>query len=144
MNTKIGYRAIALLIGSILCVSSTFAGGVSPYVPLTVAPEIERQIERLMVLADVPQLVRPFRVSQVFDAYEKVCADQRASTICKDVSKYLERFHYGFGVTQLSELPDAARNYMDYIERKLGVPIHIVSTGPDRAETITLRHPFDA
>jgi len=48
------------------------------------------------------------------------------------------------GVTQLSELPDAARNYMDYIERKLGVPIHIVSTGPDRAETITLRHPFDA
>jgi len=69
---------------------------------MKVAPETERQIERLMVLADVPQLTRPFRVSQVFEAHDKYCADRRSTAICQDVSDYLSRFHYGFGVTQLS------------------------------------------
>ena len=48
-----------------------------------------------------------------------------------------------FGVKSLDELPTTARAYIDYIEQKLQVPIDIVSTGPDRAETITRRHPFD-
>ena len=46
------------------------------------------------------------------------------------------------GVKTLDELPTTARDYITYIENKLGVPVDIVSTGPDREETITLRHPF--
>jgi len=34
------------------------------------------------------------------------------------------------------ELPTALTNYIDYIEERVGVPINIVSTGPDRTETI--------
>lgn len=46
------------------------------------------------------------------------------------------------GITSLSGLPQAARDYIDRIERLVGVPIDILSTGPDRNETIVLRHPF--
>ncbi|MEH6357732.1 MAG: adenylosuccinate synthase [Pseudomonadales bacterium] len=46
------------------------------------------------------------------------------------------------GAKTLEELPANARAYIKYVEQKLGVPIDIVSTGPDREETITLRHPF--
>ena len=47
------------------------------------------------------------------------------------------------GAKHLAELPDAARAYLAKIEELCGVPIDIISTGPDRAETIVLRHPFD-
>jgi len=47
------------------------------------------------------------------------------------------------GVTKLEDLPEAARNYLNKIEELVGVPIAIISTGPDRAETIVLQHPFD-
>lgn len=46
------------------------------------------------------------------------------------------------GVKSLDELPDTARRYIARIEEVCGVPIDIVSTGPDRLETIVLRHPF--
>src|SRR5690606_35360519 len=46
------------------------------------------------------------------------------------------------GVKQLSDLPEAARAYISRLEELAGCPIDIVSTGPDRVETIVLRHPF--
>ncbi len=47
------------------------------------------------------------------------------------------------GVTSLEALPENARNYLKRLEEVCETPIDIVSTGPDRAETIVLRHPFD-
>ncbi|MFT6592113.1 MAG: adenylosuccinate synthase [Zhongshania sp.] len=46
------------------------------------------------------------------------------------------------GAKSLDELPENARAYIRRIEEIVGVPIDIVSTGPDRVETIVLRHPF--
>src|SRR5690606_12442341 len=46
------------------------------------------------------------------------------------------------GATSLDQLPAAARAYIERIEAVVGVPIDIISTGPDRVETIVLRHPF--
>lgn len=46
------------------------------------------------------------------------------------------------GAKSLDELPENARDYIRRIEEIVGVPIDIVSTGPDRVETIVLRHPF--
>ncbi|MBQ0796814.1 adenylosuccinate synthase [Zhongshania sp.] len=46
------------------------------------------------------------------------------------------------GAKSLAELPENARAYIRRIEEIVGVPIDIVSTGPDRIETIVLRHPF--
>ncbi|MAT51992.1 MAG: adenylosuccinate synthase [Porticoccaceae bacterium] len=47
------------------------------------------------------------------------------------------------GATSLDQLPDNARGYIRRIEELTGCPIDIISTGPDRVETIILRHPFD-
>ena len=41
-------------------------------------------------------------------------------------------------------VPQAALNYIKRIEELTGVPIDIISTGPDRTETMILRDPFDA
>ena len=48
------------------------------------------------------------------------------------------------GAKTLDELPQAARDYIAKIEDVVGAPIDIISTGPDRVETIVLRHPFEA
>lgn len=47
------------------------------------------------------------------------------------------------GAKSLADLPAAARAYIKRIEELVGVPIDMVSTGPDREETIVLRHPFE-
>ncbi|MHB8920383.1 MAG: adenylosuccinate synthase [Halothiobacillus sp.] len=46
------------------------------------------------------------------------------------------------GVRQLEDLPQAARRYIERIEELVGVPVDIISTGPDRDETIVLRDPY--
>lgn len=48
------------------------------------------------------------------------------------------------GLTQVDQLPANALAYVKRIEQLIDCPIDIVSTGPDRAETMILRHPFDA
>ncbi len=46
------------------------------------------------------------------------------------------------GVKSMKDLPATARAYIARIEELVGVPVDMVSTGPDREETIVLRHPF--
>ena len=47
------------------------------------------------------------------------------------------------GVKTVDGLPANARSYLNRMEQLCGVPIDIISTGPDREETIVKRHPFD-
>ncbi len=47
------------------------------------------------------------------------------------------------GIKVLDDLPENAKKYLNRIEEITATPIDIVSTGPDRAETIVLKHPFD-
>ena len=46
-------------------------------------------------------------------------------------------------VTRYDALPQEARNYLKRMEEIVETPVDIISTGPDREETIVLRHPFD-
>jgi adenylosuccinate synthase len=46
------------------------------------------------------------------------------------------------GITQFEKLPKAAQNYLNRMQDVCGVPIDIISTGPDREQTIVRRHPF--
>jgi adenylosuccinate synthase len=46
------------------------------------------------------------------------------------------------GVTQYDKLPINAQLYLQRIAQVTGVPIHMVSTSPDRDHTILMRHPF--
>lgn len=47
------------------------------------------------------------------------------------------------GIRNFEQLPMAARNYLKRMEEVCEVSIDMISTGPDREETIVLRHPFE-
>ena len=47
-----------------------------------------------------------------------------------------------FGCTEWSQLPANAQAYLERVQALIGVPIAMVSTGPDREHTIVLRHPY--
>ena len=47
------------------------------------------------------------------------------------------------GARTFDALPPTAREYLTRIETLTGVPIAMVSTGPDRDETILVQHPFE-
>jgi adenylosuccinate synthase len=43
------------------------------------------------------------------------------------------------GTTDLSELPRAAREYVSFLSNHIGVQIGLISTGPERSQTIIVR-----
>ncbi|MCW5619301.1 MAG: adenylosuccinate synthase [Nitrosomonas sp.] len=47
------------------------------------------------------------------------------------------------GIKEFHQLPGAAQNYLKRIEEICATPIDMISTGPDREDTIVLRHPFE-
>ena len=47
------------------------------------------------------------------------------------------------GTQSFDDLPQAAKDYLRKVEELCETPIDIISTGPDRKETLILRHPFD-
>jgi hypothetical protein len=90
--------SIACLIAA--AAMSARAGGVSAYLPLNLEPETERQIERILILADEPVLKRPFAVALVQLALPKAC--ERDKALCIKVKKYLERYSRDYAVTHAS------------------------------------------
>ncbi|WP_280547845.1 MULTISPECIES: adenylosuccinate synthase [unclassified Halomonas] len=47
------------------------------------------------------------------------------------------------GARRVEDLPANARSYISFLEERVGTSIDIISTGPDRNETIVLRNPFE-
>ena len=47
------------------------------------------------------------------------------------------------GIKVFDQLPKAAQNYLKRLEEICETPIDMISTGPDREDTIVLRHPFE-
>ena len=87
--------ATALSI-SFLPLAAAAASGVSPYLPLNMSPEMERQIERVLILADRPVMSRPIAAARVLDALPAACkVDER---LCRSVGRYLERYARRLGV----------------------------------------------
>lgn len=74
--------------------------GLSPYLPLQLSPEIEWQVERLLVLADEPVLTRPIRAVTVMRALDKGCTPD--PVLCQRVRRYLDRYMDGFAITHAS------------------------------------------
>src|SRR6185437_6848537 len=82
-------RTLCLLL---LCVAHATASarGVSPYLPLNLEPEVERKIERVLILADKPLMTRPIAAATVLDALPKACKVD--PVLCKQVARYLARY----------------------------------------------------
>jgi len=47
-----------------------------------------------------------------------------------------------FGIRVWSDLPSGAQAYLNRLSELAGVPLDLISTGPEREQTIVLRHPF--
>ena len=85
--------------------------------------------------------------SYVMDGEEVTTPPVGADALARCEPRYTEIPGWAestFGVTSFDALPAQARHYLDTIERMSGLPIDLVSTGPDRVETLIRRHPFDA
>jgi adenylosuccinate synthase len=64
-------------------------------------------------------------------------------TACKPIYERFEGWsESSAGATSWDQLPAKARAYLERVQAVIGVPIDMVSTGPDRDHTIVLRHPF--
>ena len=71
-------------------------------------------------------------------------ADARAFESIEPVFEELPGWNEStLGAKSLEQLPANARSYIRYLGDILEAPIDIVSTGPDRNETIILRNPYD-
>ncbi|EGV28675.1 Adenylosuccinate synthetase [Thiorhodococcus drewsii AZ1] len=84
--------------------------------------------------------------SYMLDGQEVTAPPVGADTFERCEPKYIECPGWQestAGITSLDELPANARAYLETIEQLSGLPIDIISTGPDRAETLVRRHPFD-
>jgi hypothetical protein len=93
------FRVVSLAL--VLLLSFAAHGrGVSPYLPLQLSPEIERQIERLLILADRPVLTRPIAAATVFDALPRAC--ERDAVLCEQVRRYLDGYMKSFGLSHAS------------------------------------------
>ena len=46
------------------------------------------------------------------------------------------------GITSYAGLPANARRYLERLQALVSTPIDMISTGPDREQTIVLLHPF--
>jgi hypothetical protein len=76
------------------------ARGVTPYLPLNLEPEIEAQIERVLILAGKPVMRRPIAAATVLDALPRACAVDRV--LCERVGRYLARYTHYTALTHAS------------------------------------------
>lgn len=90
--------AVAILTGAVHSVA--WARGASPYLPLNLSPEIERQIERVLILADRPILTRPIAAATVLDALPQACKVDKV--LCNRVRRYLDRYMTPLALDQAS------------------------------------------
>lgn len=71
-------------------------------------------------------------------------AGAEALALCKPVYERFSGWQQStVGAASRETLPEAAQAYLARIEQLIERPIDIISTGPDRNETIVLRHPFE-
>ena len=95
-------RAGPIAAAGILLALHAAAGarGVTPYLPLNLEPEIEAQIERVLILADKPVMRRPIAAATVMDALPKACRVDQA--LCQRVGRYLARYTHTSDLTHAS------------------------------------------
>ena len=123
--TNIGKFALwALALAACVAAHGT---GVSGYLPLQLEPEAERQVERLMILADQAILKRPFSVAAVEKALALACGGNEAvdespdESVCESVRGYLARYAGSSGLTHASASVAGASGADSLIANKHGL-----------------------
>ena len=108
-RVRCGACAVTLVLAAGLAAScAARASGVSPYLPLNLSPEIERKIERVLILGGQPVLTRPIAVDKVMLALPK--ARRLDRPLCAEVERYLDRYFKSSAVTHASAEVAAAKH----------------------------------
>jgi len=91
-------RKTALLLATSVLASqgAVYALGVTPYLPLNLDPDVEYQVERVLILGDEPVMTRPIPAAMVLEALPKACKVDRP--LCESVRRYLDRYMQTTGV----------------------------------------------
>ena len=94
-----------------------------------------------LMLLDVLDQFETIKVCTGYDHGGKIVTDFPASLDflgeCQPVYEELKGWHTPITECRTyEELPEEARNYIEFIEQYTGVPVKIVSVGPDRSQTI--------
>ena len=88
MKSRLGPRLSACLC--LLAAAALQARGVTPYLPLNLDPELEREVERVLILGDKPVMTRPIPAAAVVDALPKACAID--PLLCRRVRRALKAY----------------------------------------------------
>src|SRR5262245_16488422 len=89
-HSAVKHGILATLLALALTPFAAQARGPSPYLPLNLSPEIERQVERVLILGDVPTVRRPIPAAIVLEALPKACAVD--PVLCKRVRRFLSAY----------------------------------------------------
>jgi hypothetical protein len=119
---KLWKIALASLCMAVPVSKAALADGISAYLPLSIEPEIERKVERILILADEPIMKRPISVAMVQYALRKACPID--PELCASVRAYLKRFSHDYGVAYASGT--GARTYGgagDIVPNAHGMPM---------------------
>ena len=112
---------------AIVCLAAILAGraradGATQYLPLQLEPEMERQVERVLILADEPILKRPFAVGLIEDALPEACQADRP--LCERVRRYLQRYSRDYAVTEASATGTyASGTHVGVVPNQHGMPV---------------------
>jgi hypothetical protein len=87
--------------------------------PLGLSPEIERRIERALILADKPILTRPIAAATVLEALPAVCA--KDAVLCEQIRRYLQPYMRSVGLTHLSIAAAAASDEAGSLPNRHGM-----------------------
>ena len=96
------------ILSALITPLPAFSG--SLYLPLQLSPEIEGQIEKLLVITNTPVIKRPIPIKLVSQALDKL--DGREPGLSHSISRYLERYSGKVGVGH-AELSAAAHSGAD-------------------------------
>jgi len=93
-------RRTGLAVLCLLAQGASYARGVSPYLPLNLDPELEREVERVMVLGGRPVMTRPIPAAAVLDALPRAC--EVDPVLCGRVRRALQRYMQTTALTFVS------------------------------------------
>ena len=91
-------KRVSIVVAALLAlpVKEAVARGVSPYLPLNLDPQVEVEVERVLILAGKPVMTRPIAAATVLDALPKAC--EVDAELCGRVQKFLKNYMQGSGI----------------------------------------------
>src|SRR2546429_2443973 len=128
MTTRRGLLLLALLAA---LQPHAYARGVTPYLPLNLDPEVEREVERVLILGGKPVMTRPIPAAVVLDALPKAC--EVDAVLCSRVRRALKQYMQDTAVeftTVAGAIPHGAKTPMPNHPRETGQrPFQVAGAG---------------